>query len=272
MWGGKLDTVRALYLAGKSAEATDIRNSLFREKHPKSYSDTEQKVINLLQKSSYAEFTELLESIDEDITESIIFESRIKSIASIFESQNSLRGDEATIETIRDLLGFRYWIECERFSDFPEMMVSLITQILSKVGTKYELKYIRLFDSSDHPYQMASLHFKVDEILAEVIIMNLMFQSAFSRTLYPMWEGHTKERFDTTDIPFPFKEGEIDYLWGVVCHALINESAILPFPNYSCACEGHCIFRKQFQEIDLEDIRTRVERISTEYGGGFVFE
>ena len=59
MGGETLDRVRALYLAGKSAEATDIRNSLFREKHPKSYSITEQEVRNLLQKSSHIEFTEL---------------------------------------------------------------------------------------------------------------------------------------------------------------------------------------------------------------------
>ena len=161
-----------------------------------------------MKKSSYFEFVELLKSVDGEYSGTLMTEWRIKSVASIFESLKSPRKDETNIQAIRDLLGFRYWIKCKRFSEFPVRMISLISLILSTVGTLYDLKYIRLFNSADHPYQMVSLHFKIGGISIEVLVMNLMFQSAFSRTIYPMWEGHTKGRFDTTDIPFPFKESE----------------------------------------------------------------
>lgn len=266
-----MNQIRTLYLSGQSAKATELRNMLFKENDFDSYSNIELETRNLFEKSSYHEFVELMESINHKSVNSLVMEWRIKSVVSIFDSLSSPRKDETTIQTIRDLLGFRYWIRCERFSEFPSKMISLISLILKTVGTQYSLNYIRLVNSADHPYQKVSLHFNIDEISIEVLVMNHMFQSAFNRTLYPMWEGHTKGRFDVTDIPFPFKKGDEDYLWGVVCKALHDESLILPFLDYSCQCGESCLFRQQFREVDFDDIRERVEQIAIKYGGDFVF-
>jgi hypothetical protein len=244
---------------------------LFKENDFDSYSKIELESRNLFDRSSYHEFVELMESIDNESPNSFVMEWRIKSEVSIFESLNSPRKDETTIQTIRDLLGFRYWIRCERFSEYPSKMISLISQILKTVGYQYNLNYIRLFNSADHPYQLVSLHFEIDKISIEILVMNHMFRSAFNRTLYPMWEGHMKGRFDVTDIPFPFNKGDEKYLWGVVCNALHDDSGILPFLDYSCRCGENCLYRQQFLEVDFDDIRERVEEIAIKYGGDFVF-
>lgn len=265
-----MNTVRDLFLSGKSFEATEIRNSLFRENEPELYSKIEMERSKLFQNSEYVNIVDSLNSVVNDSDFRLSTEWRIKSPASILDSLNSPRENETTIDAIRDLLGYRFWIDCRNFSEFPERMLSLTSLILAKVGEICNLDYIRLSDSTDHPYQRVSLHYKIESIPIEILVMNQMFQSAFNRTLYPMWEGHTKGRFDVTDIPFPFGENERDYLWGIVCHALHNQSATLPFDSL-CECKDNCKFRMQFQDVDFDDIRERMEMMATQYGGDFVF-
>mgnify|MGYP001458076799 CR=1 FL=1 len=256
-----MQSIRDLFLNGRLNEATNLRNSLLRQKNPEIYSKIQSKRDKLFEQSNHHNFIELLNSVKDDISFEVTTEWRIKSVASILDSLNSKDSNEESIDRIRDLLGYRFWINCNNFSEFPERMITITSLILTNIQDFYEIDYIRLSDFTDHPYQRLAIHLRIDRVHVEILVMNKMFQSTFNRTIYPMWEGHTKGRFDTTNIPFPFSESEIDDLWGIICHALQNESSILPFSNPICGCNGTCVYRKQFDEFDMQKICERVERV-----------
>ena len=266
-----MHSIRDLFLNGRLSEATTLRNSLLRQKNPEIYSEIQSKRDKLFQNSNHHYLIELLNSVKDDTSFEVTTEWRIKSVASILDSLNSKDTNEESIDRIRDLFGYRFWINCKNFSEFPERMILVTSLILLKIQDIFQIDYIRITDFNDHPYQKLAIHLKIDRVHVEILIMNQMFQSTFNRTIYPMWEGHTKRRFDTTNIPFPFSESEKDDLWDIICYALQNESSILPFSNPKCGCNGTCEYRKQFDEFDIKEISERVRKISIENGGDFVF-
>ena len=264
-------TIRNMYLSGDSKGATELRDKLFKREHPEKHEEILRDVRHLLEKSIFLELIAELESIAE--TESFRTETewRIKSVPSISDSINSGDSKESTIRNLKDLVGFRYWIDCETFDEFPSRMLSLIESLISESSFLNELESFRMIEMDDHPHQKVSIYFRVQDVNVEVQVKNLLLKSAYSRTLYPMWQGHVKNRFDHGDIPFCFDKERRTELWNIVCIARLNNMIQLPFNSENCGCSSKCTLRNQGKLIDSENVKDSIKVISNRIGRDVIF-
>jgi hypothetical protein len=233
--------------------------------------EIESEVSHLLRNSSYRNLIAELRLIVKNNSVLYESESRIKSIPSIFDSIYCGDQDENSVGTVRDLVGFRFWINCNTIDEFPDKMLTLIESIMEQTSFVESLQCIRMIEMNDHPHQKISLYFLIQEVNVEVQVKNLMLKSAYDRTIYPMWQGNQKNRFESSGIPSLFGTEDRTKLWNIICRAVIDESIQLPIITGTCACIGKCKLRNQASLINANDVKSRVIELSEKYGGRVLF-
>jgi len=237
------ESLASAFLSGAVERASEISNQRFKNQHPMKRNDILKDLKSLGVETVRANMDHLIASIQTSSVANFIIESRIKSPASIFSALADQESNENEICMIRDLVGFRLLVDCQNFNEFYVRSLDCFDSLLSTTLEHYTINFVRVFDSSFHPYQLIHLGVQSGMVHIEIKIMNSYYIGAFMRTLYPLWEGHRKNKFPIVDMIDPFQNKEL--VWGLTCSALTNQTATLPFENYQCKC-GHngCDFEK----------------------------
>jgi len=259
-------TIRELYLNGDSGKAAELRNEQFCNMFPIISNEISQEIHNLLIKSRFQILLNELEQLKTSLPFNLESESRIKSVASIHDSLDIGHCEELNVDQVKDLVGYRYWIECENFGDYPRKMMTLVSSLLTSTKFLPELDCIRMIDMDDNPHQKTTFLFRIDKVYVEVQIKNLLFKSSLSRTIYPMWESHIKNRLSKQSIPFFFDKNQREKLWNIVCIAKSDQSIHFPFNFDQCHCPNECEMRAEANNIDAHFIHQSMGKIANHYG------
>jgi len=237
------DSLTSAFLSGAIEQASEISNQLFKDQHPIERHDILKNLKSLEVESIRTNIYDLIASLNTSGVADFLIESRIKSPASIFSALKDRQSNENEISMIRDLVGFRLLVDCKNFNEFYDRSLGCFDSLVSSIAEHYTVNFVRVFDSSTHPYQLIHLGVQCGTVHIEIKIMNSYYIRAFMRTLYPLWEGHRKNKFPIGDMIDPFQNKE--HIWGLTCSALTHQTATLPFENYQCKCQiNGCKFEK----------------------------
>lgn len=246
----------AAYVAGRITDASHLSSHQFQQTQPGLYMEIRSKLSEFNLDLIHTDIAGRLLSLISGNQGIVRVESRIKSPSSVYHSLSHTDSNERTILEIRDLVGFRIFVDSSNFGEYYSRALAVLHRLLPSFADDGTLSSVLIHNSTDHPLQQVHLHCQVDGVFIEIKLMNEFYFPVFKRTLYPLWEGFVKHKFSPGGIINPL--GEIDRIWGLTCAAFVNKEADLMTLEHRCQCGGHeCRFRsgmsaKQFHEFYSE--------------------